>query len=56
MDCQYFALCTNPAIGTLPNPIIGDVPTCRRCAEKMARLGGPDLTLFEEDPNGADEV
>lgn len=29
--CQWFLLCTNPATGTTPHPILGDVPTCARC-------------------------
>lgn len=30
-DCMWFAGCTNPATGTTPHPILGDVPTCVRC-------------------------
>lgn len=33
--CQWFALCANPATGTLRGPIgngeFGDVPICDRC-------------------------
>jgi len=29
--CEWFLLCTNPATGTTPHPILGDVPTCDRC-------------------------
>ena len=32
--CQWFALCTNPAAGTVAHPILGSVPTCQRCADK----------------------
>lgn len=33
--CEYFALCTNEATGTVPNPIIGPVPCCDRCADRV---------------------
>ena len=29
--CAWFALCDNPATGTLPHPILGDVLVCDRC-------------------------
>jgi hypothetical protein len=31
--CQWFAGCGRPATGTTHHPILGDVPTCDRCAE-----------------------
>lgn len=30
--CQWFAKCTNDAAGTVTHPILGEVPTCTRCA------------------------
>ena len=33
--CEWFALCTKPAAGTVAHPILGDVPICERCAERM---------------------
>jgi hypothetical protein len=33
--CEWFALCDNPAVGTLPHPVLGDVPVCDRCADKV---------------------
>lgn len=33
--CGYFAFCTNVAEGTIPHPILGDVPTCQRCADRV---------------------
>lgn len=33
--CRWFALCANPAIGKVAHPYIGEVPVCRRCADKM---------------------
>jgi hypothetical protein len=30
--CQWFLRCTNEATGTTPHPILGEVPTCDRCA------------------------
>jgi hypothetical protein len=38
--CQWFAMCTNRANGTLSHPILGDVPICDRCRSKDAALGG----------------
>ena len=35
MTCEYFALCKNPAVGFVTNPILGPVPCCQRCADKM---------------------
>jgi hypothetical protein len=31
--CQYFLRCTNEAVTTIPNPIIGEVRACQKCAE-----------------------
>lgn len=36
--CEYFAKCTNDADGTVTNPVLGPVPTCRRCADKMEQV------------------
>lgn len=33
--CEWFALCTNPSVGTVAHPILGDVPICQRCADRM---------------------
>lgn len=33
--CQWFAMCDNVAIGTVTHPVLGNVPTCRRCADKL---------------------
>lgn len=32
--CMWYALCTNPAEGTVEHPILDPVPTCRRCATR----------------------
>lgn len=37
-QCQAFALCANPATTTIQHTILGSVPACQRCADKMARL------------------
>jgi hypothetical protein len=34
MICEWFLLCDNPADGVVVHPIIGQVPTCNRCADK----------------------
>lgn len=38
VPCEYFALCDRAAEVTLPHPILEHVPTCSRCAVKVARL------------------
>lgn len=30
--CQWFARCPHPASTTVAHPVLGDVPTCARCA------------------------
>lgn len=43
--CQWFLLCDNPAAGVVVHPVLGFVPTCERCAD---RLG---LSLVRETDN-----
>lgn len=33
--CKQFALCANSPDGTVTHPILGEVPTCQRCADKL---------------------
>lgn len=47
--CEWFALCTNAATKTRPHPILGDVPICDRCDEKMDRIAGPSYGSDEPD-------
>lgn len=35
VKCEYFAMCDNDAVGTVPNPVLGPVPCCKRCADKV---------------------
>ena len=39
VTCQWFLLCENEATTTEPHPVLGAVPICGRCADKVARLG-----------------
>lgn len=32
LHCQWFAGCDRAAVMTVPHPILGDVPSCARCA------------------------
>jgi hypothetical protein len=34
--CKWFALCDHPANGTMPHPVLGEVPICDRCRAKIA--------------------
>lgn len=36
--CEWFGTCENPAVTHIPHPILGAVPTCQRCADKVERL------------------
>lgn len=33
--CEWFALCDREADHLVRHPILGDVPTCERCVEKL---------------------
>lgn len=33
--CSWFALCPNDADGRVDHPVLGAVPTCKRCADKL---------------------
>jgi hypothetical protein len=44
-QCEWFALCDNPAEGIRVHLILGDIPICTRCAE----LVGAPLTTVEQD-------
>jgi hypothetical protein len=41
--CRYFALCDHWAVGTVKNPVLGEVPVCQRCLDKMNRIGPGEL-------------
>lgn len=41
-ECEWFAMCDNRAIGTLPHPVIGPVPICERCANLVGQLDKVD--------------
>lgn len=36
--CMWWAKCTNPANTLKDHPVLGKVPICKRCAEKLERL------------------
>lgn len=33
--CQWFARCDRPAVGVVDHPMLGDVPCCQQCADKL---------------------
>ena len=33
--CEWFVLCDNVADQVVVHPILGDVPTCQRCVDKL---------------------
>jgi hypothetical protein len=38
VKCSWFANCTNNAVTTKNHTTLGDVPICKRCADKTARI------------------
>jgi hypothetical protein len=39
--CMAFLKCANPATTTTPHPLLGDVPCCQRCHDRMIDLRNP---------------
>lgn len=33
--CEWYALCPNPADGVVAHAVLGEVPTCQRCADRF---------------------
>ena len=56
--CRWFLLCDNPAVTTLPHPILGAVPICQHCKDKMLSIeaavkrasGSPDRPGIPPSP------
>ena len=44
-SCRYFLRCTNDAVTTIPNPIIGEVMACQKCADFYNKIM-PDTPLI----------
>jgi hypothetical protein len=38
--CQWWLNCDNPATTVRSHPILGDVPICKRCDDKISRTEG----------------
>jgi len=36
--CRWFARCDNIAVTTEPHPILGAVPICQRCVNKLKQI------------------
>ena len=35
IQCEWFALCSRPAAGDAPHPVLGMVPVCAECAGRF---------------------
>jgi hypothetical protein len=38
LTCRWFLKCRRPAVTTKSHPLLGEVPICRECDEKIKRL------------------
>lgn len=38
VPCQWFGACENHAMTTMDHPVLGSVPICRRCEDKVKRI------------------
>lgn len=45
--CEWFAKCSNETSYALDHPILGYVPTCQRCIDKLEKIGDSKLTVYE---------
>jgi hypothetical protein len=36
--CEWFALCDHQATGTLDHPVLGAVPICDRCRDRVEAM------------------
>lgn len=50
LACEFFALCDRSADGFTKHPILGTVPTCRRCADHVGE------TLYETEAEACDAL
>jgi len=46
--CSWFALCFNDTTKAAPYPILGYVPCCDRCAEKMEITNRVEISTLSE--------
>lgn len=37
--CEWYAICDYNATTTRPHPVLGDVPICSRCNERVGKIG-----------------
>ena len=51
--CEWFALCDHVAAGVVHHPILGNVPTCQRCADKLGLTFNPVTPVTQSNVGGA---
>ena len=54
--CEYFAACHRAAEGTVSHPVLGAVPSCRRCADAVGATLSPSTDQFFAEMRAAREV
>jgi hypothetical protein len=42
-QCEQFLMCDNAATRLVPHPILGEVPSCQRCIDKLGLKQGRPL-------------
>ena len=45
ITCQWFARCANPTTEAASHPVLGPVPICPRCAQKLGITPEYDIQL-----------
>ncbi|TMQ10154.1 MAG: hypothetical protein E6J90_36755 [Deltaproteobacteria bacterium] len=53
--CEWFALCDREAVVLVAHPILGEVPTCRRCADRPEMADRAERPISSPGAEAIDE-